>query len=502
MTTRTQIIRSTTGDRGPPDGGAVIHTVEQLGPNMSKLANGSLLCRNVPLSRVGWMLYGPNETPIKTNDNGVAYVERTHDTLFSPTCVSSFVGATVVDEHPSNDVTPENWKKLSQGVVLTARQGTGDDADVILGDLLITDAKLIASILSGKREVSAGYDADYEQTGVGLGRQTDIIVNHIALVEKGRCGPRCAIGDRQTVSSTQPEKEMPMATQRVKINAGTKRRAVLDGLRQTAKDALEALETAASEASEEEADPSGGGDTHIHIHGQGDDPGGGDDANTDDDGEGGDQLHPGAVDPIEQRFVAIEGALAAINETLAGLAKPDADTNDDSALTPGDEGDNDDDDSATMDDGEEDTANKEGDGKTMDSKALEAGFNKVMAQAEVLMPGFKMPTFDAKAKRKATVDSMCGSRRKALDMAYMTKDGASLIDGITGTKTLTLDKMGCKDVATLFNAAAGAKAAINNASATRDSVLQKKEVVQVKGIATPAEINAANAAFWAKQLRK
>ena len=59
----------------------------------------------------------------------------------------------------------------------------------------------------GVTEVSLGYDADYEQTAPGVGRQTNIIGNHVALVERGRCGPRCAIGDRQTVSDK--ESNMP-----------------------------------------------------------------------------------------------------------------------------------------------------------------------------------------------------------------------------------------------------------------------------------------------------
>jgi hypothetical protein len=253
-------VRSTTGDHGPPGGGVVIHTVEQLGKNMSLLPNGFLLCRNVPLARTGWMMYGPRETPIKVGTGtNVAYVERTEKTLFDESCLGSFVGAPVVDEHPDDDVTPQNAQRLSKGTVIAARRGTGEDADVVLGDLLITDANLIASINPGhpelgKREVSAGYDADYKQTGDGLGMQTNIIVNHVALVERGRCGPRCAIGDREYQP---PRKGNPTMGNRVQIKTGgSRRRVTLDSQRQKVADAQKALdaEMAALENAESEED--------------------------------------------------------------------------------------------------------------------------------------------------------------------------------------------------------------------------------------------------------
>ena len=469
MTKQTKPIRATTGDRGPPDGSVAIHTVEQLGPNMSRLPNGSLLCRNVPLSRTGWMMYGPHETPIEVGSRGVAYVERTHDTLFEDACLNSFVGAAVVDEHPNNDVTPANWKMLAKGVVLTARQGTKDDADVILGDLLINDAALIESVISGKREVSAGYDADYEQTGEGTGRQTGIIINHVALVMKGRCGPRCAIGDQEFSVDNQPEKELPMATKRVRIHPSP-RRAVLDGLRGKVRDAENELADAMA-ADPDEGDPDASGDTHIHIHGSGG-PGDDDQVKTED-------------DPYEARFAAIEGQLSSLGELLQQLASPEPDNKADPKPEP-----------TKDEDGEKD---EDKDGKTKDSSELTDEYQQVLAKAEVLVPGFRLPTFDAKAARKSTVDAMCQARRRALDLAYSTKDGARLIDGVCGKTELTLDAMPCAEVTTLFNSAAGAKALMNN-QATRDS--QVKEPVAVKGVKSLADVNKANQEFWAAQHAK
>lgn len=495
-------MRGTTCDRAHPEGFSTIHTVEQLGPNMSRTPNGNLVCRNVPLARVGWMMYGPNETPIEVGDNGIAYIERDAHTLFADTCVNSFIGAAVVDEHPEDDVTPENWSKLAKGTCIDAWQGDGDDADVVLGSLLITEAKLIDSILTGKREVSAGYDADYEQVADGMGRQTNIIVNHVALVEKGRCGPRCSIGDHD--SFYQPGKEKPMGTPRTKLSTSPQRRVALQGLRQAVKDAEADLLAAEQDPDEEEVST---GDTHIHIHTGGP-------AGMETTADSPDDLDPdlktGAKpdatqqqtedDPNETRFAAIEGALselaAAVAKLTAGEAgegeDADPELNPDAPVAKPD---------GTDDEFPEDLKkdDKDGTGKTADSAALATSYQQVLARAEVLVPGFRMATFDAKAKRVATVDAMCQARRKCLDAAFQTTDGAALITGITGKPVLDLAKASCKDVATLFNAASGAKALLNNAKATNDSA--KPPVQKQTGPMTPAQINAQNAAFWAGRVQ-
>lgn len=510
MTKRHAITRAATGDRGPPEteGRVEIHTAEQIGPNMSLLPNGNLLCRNVPIARVGWMTYGPGETPIKVgNTTGLAYVHRGEDALFAASCIGSFMGAAVVDEHPDDDVTPTNWKKLSKGFATTnVRRGEGDDADVLLADLIITEATLIDSVRSGKREVSCGYGADYEQTGDGQGKQSNIIGNHIALVEKGRCGPRCAIGDR----AHQPKEET--MTTRVKINNPAKRRAVLDARRKVLDAETELANAEAGmpqEGQEGEEEEIGGGDTHIHIHAGGKATGG---AETEDEGEevpGGGA--PAATGGDGDRLTALETSVAAITDTLAGLTEAVRQL---SGGGGGEEEQTDDEDIAEKDagdvaeatgDGENPFAKKDDEddktGKTMDSTALATSYAQVLAQAEVLVPGFRMPTFDAKAKRKTTVDAMCGARRKALGLSCATTDGAALVTTVNGGKEPDLDKMDCAGVANLFKAAAGAKALLNNRAGAKDSVTLPNQQHQV-GTRTIADINKANADYWAKVNRK
>lgn len=173
------------------------YTDEQLGTHQSMTPEGFLLVRDVPIARTGIMKYADGEVPVSAGNDGIIYISRDPDQVFAPEAIASFNGKPVTDEHPPEKVTPENWKRYAIGDVINPRRGDGVqlDNDFLYADLLIKDADAIAAVRAGKREVSAGYDAEYEELAPGQGRQKDIIGNHVALVDKGRCGPRCAIGD-------------------------------------------------------------------------------------------------------------------------------------------------------------------------------------------------------------------------------------------------------------------------------------------------------------------
>lgn len=188
------------------DGRALFYTTEQLGPKQHKTPEGFLVAESVPIARVGEMVYGPGETPIEPGGDGRVYITRTAAEVFSPMSIASISGKPVADDHPPVDVEPGNWHFYTKGVVMNPRRGENADRDTLLADLIIFDADMIADIESGKREVSCGYSPEYfpivgadGQEIPGRGEQRSIIYNHLALVEKGRCGPRCSIGDRKTV---------------------------------------------------------------------------------------------------------------------------------------------------------------------------------------------------------------------------------------------------------------------------------------------------------------
>lgn len=509
-----------------------VFTIKDLGDKQSLTPEGFLLCKDVPCARVGTMLYGPGETPIEVNSQGVAYVERGAEELFTEDTLASYVGKPITDDHPNSDVNPGNWKKLAKGTVLTARRGTGDDADVMLCDILITDAELIAEVQAGKREVSAGYEADYEQTGPGTGKQTNIVGNHIALVQRGRCGPRCSIGDEEGVPTT-TERSLKMADVKTKTTTVVARtRKVLSAaIRRSFRDAetqaLAALGGSANEMDDDEDlddDPlpinNDDSHTHIHIHQAGTTAPVKDDI--DGTTPGGEKSTPGADDPTEARFQAIEASHAQIVEQLAALTKliqGDSTAPEQKVTDPEESGTKDEnldgntdpeDDSKTLDGEDEDMDDDKKDTVTMtnDSAALHTAYQRVLADCEILVPGFRMPTFDSKAKRKATVDALCSARRRALDIVYATADGAKMVDTVNGGRALKLQTMDCASVAVLFKAAAGAKRLLNNQTLDKAPKLAVPSVINynpgrilepTKAVKTPAELNAALKDFYSKQ---
>jgi hypothetical protein len=123
-------------------------------------------------------------------------ISRDASVVFDPMTVASYEGKPVTLGHPDADVTPDNWRDEAMGHAQNVRPGSGEEADLLLADLVITDPEAIALIEGGElRELSCGYDAEYERTAPGKGRQCTIVGNHIALVDRGRNGPRCGIKD-------------------------------------------------------------------------------------------------------------------------------------------------------------------------------------------------------------------------------------------------------------------------------------------------------------------
>lgn len=167
----------------------------QLSERIAETPEGYLLCEAVPIARTGSLEYAPAETPIPAGE-GQTIITRDAGTLFEPETLASFEGKPVTLEHPPDFVTPDTWKQYAVGTVQNVRAGDGEDADKLMADLLITDARAIEAVRSKKlRELSCGYDAEYHADAPGKGRQVQIRGNHVALVAQGRCGSACAIQD-------------------------------------------------------------------------------------------------------------------------------------------------------------------------------------------------------------------------------------------------------------------------------------------------------------------
>ena len=459
----------------------MVHTTEQIGLKQAITPEGFLLCSDVPLARVGWMLYGAGELTtdegdlLTPDDQGFVTTYRGPEELFRAETVASAVGKPVVNDHPDGDVTPLNWTGLSKGIAINVRPGEDEHDDVILADLLITDADAIRDVLAGKREVSMGYRANYTETAPGQALTTDIIFNHIALVERGRCGPRCSIGDRS--HHEEGNTDMTTVTVPGKSKATRVRKAFRDA-EQTAMEALGEKPTRDDDLAAVEED---GNHVHVHLH------------NGSPEADATEQAanEEAKADPAEARFVALEQGFADIGAKLAALADAVA------ALGKAEVAEEAAEATAEAEEFTGDALPADKPGVTKDSAALETSYRATLALAEVLVPGFRMPTFDAKAKRVATVDALCAARRKALDAAYATQDGKALVDSINDGAP-DMAAMSCADIAGLFKSAAGAKKLLNNTAAARDA--GRIATPALSGPAAPmsiAELNKRNAAFYA-----
>lgn len=173
----------------------------RLGETRYQLADGSLLCKDVPIARTGTQTYLPEEIDLQPGTDGLVIVYRTEEEVFSPETVASFEGMAVTLDHPEDDqgnilfVNPGNFSALAHGHIQYVRRGEGTDADLLIADVLVKRQEGIDAVNAGKTQVSCGYDAKYVQISPGKGKQTEITGNHLAIVDKGRAGNRCAIGD-------------------------------------------------------------------------------------------------------------------------------------------------------------------------------------------------------------------------------------------------------------------------------------------------------------------
>lgn len=175
----------------------------RLGNTRYEMADGSLLCKDVPIARTGAQVYDESELDgLIGDEDGEIVVTRDADEVFRPETLASFEGMAFTLGHPKDMVNPGNWKEHAHGHIQNVRRGTGDQSDLMLCDIHIKTAEAIQQVMDGLEQISMGYDADYEQKGPGQARQHSIIGNHCAGVPNGRAGIRCSIGDSNTMAKT------------------------------------------------------------------------------------------------------------------------------------------------------------------------------------------------------------------------------------------------------------------------------------------------------------
>lgn len=128
---------------------------------------------------------------------GIRRELRLPEDVHSAESLASFADAPVTVDHPPEMLTPANTRAHEVGNVAGQARADGER---IAATLVIKDAKAIARVEGGARELSVGYKLRVEdKPGVHplYGRydaiQRDIVVNHVAIVDAGRAGSACSI---------------------------------------------------------------------------------------------------------------------------------------------------------------------------------------------------------------------------------------------------------------------------------------------------------------------
>lgn len=170
-------------------------------------ADGSIMA-NPRVGRIGIQLYQGKE--LGRNDMEVVRVFRPEDQVMAKQAMSSVTHRPVTNDHPPEPVTADNWKKYAVG-------HTGDtvarDGDYIRVPMMLSDGGAIKDFTDGKKELSLGYTSQLEwregMTPQGEkydAVQSGIRVNHLALVDAARGGPKLAIGDSLSIEQDAVDK--------------------------------------------------------------------------------------------------------------------------------------------------------------------------------------------------------------------------------------------------------------------------------------------------------
>lgn len=146
--------------------------------------------------RTGIQVYGGAE--VGKPDMKSVRVLRPEAEVFHRDALASFAHVPLTNDHPPEQITADTWKTYAVGEVGNEVLRDGERMRI---PLIVKDAAAISNILDGKRELSAGYTCDLDWTaGEHNGAAYDAIqknirANHVAIVDTGRAGKECRIGD-------------------------------------------------------------------------------------------------------------------------------------------------------------------------------------------------------------------------------------------------------------------------------------------------------------------
>lgn len=191
------------------------------------------------VTKVGVLSYDASELGVGPLGQTVR-VKQTPDSVFHPDTLRSVQNAVVTVGHPTDGVTPDNWRALAAGTVGSPEKVADSHvgADILFGDrgaIQSVDSGRMEELSIGKRfQLVSSSDADCDYMTVG-----PISINHVALVERGRAGPDVRVMD------TEPG-DTPMTPEQMTQLSSTIATAVASGLPTTGAQAVDSAPIVAS----------------------------------------------------------------------------------------------------------------------------------------------------------------------------------------------------------------------------------------------------------------
>lgn len=165
------------------------------------------------LSRVGVFEY-------RRADGSIQREFRPPEEVFSQTHLDSLAGKPITEDHHGLVTSSNAAGKLIGSVTSKGRQ----DGNNLIADIVIHDT---GAIDRGKKELSLGYSLELEETpGEWNGQRYDaiqrrLVVNHAALVPRGRAGTaRLNLDAADAVAAIPEEDDKTMSLVKVRLDSG------------------------------------------------------------------------------------------------------------------------------------------------------------------------------------------------------------------------------------------------------------------------------------------
>lgn len=150
------------------------------------------------VTRTGVLTYDAKTLGLKDR-TGPVRVLRTPESVFHEKTLESIRDSVVTLHHPpGNQVNPDNWRDVAVGNITGTPAAL--DSERVGAGFIIRDRGAIAALENGTKEVSIGYDMNLVPVfSTEYDYRTDgpMLVNHIAMEDKGRAGPEIRVFDKE-----------------------------------------------------------------------------------------------------------------------------------------------------------------------------------------------------------------------------------------------------------------------------------------------------------------